>query len=232
MAIISKITALKTTELFWDTLEPYRKTQHYEMLRKQIADLVVLKKEGKKTSHRDKVFNKKSGGDLVGIWHTALSRNPDVVLFYTIDDTTMKLAMLGNHSDYSSDGRNFNTSTRTAQRIRNALQKSNAGKSNVKRVYLKNISFLLNSTELYEMPRRSLETLMFEIEEEMDNAEMLQQRYKLPIEDIPEEVFYKYIDDLDELHNHCNKILHSKQLTPEKYLEHVYSTSKTHSLKQ
>lgn len=227
MKIIPMITDLNATRLFWATLEPYRETQHYEMLRRKIAELVARKAEGKPAPGRDARFNRKSGGPLEGIWHCAISRNPDVVLFYTMDEGALNLAMLGTHHDYPSDGKNRRAAARTAGRIHNALRKGFFF-SPWDRLDWRDVDRLLESTELYEASTEALDTLYRELMEELDTGACLARKYGTDdIYSIPEADFVTHFDKVALLQEKCHEIMRMQPMTSSDYLRLVRDTWKS-----
>lgn len=224
MRIFPAVTELNAMDLFWATLEPYRETQHYNMLRNKIDELVTRRANGQQTSARDKRFNKKSGGPLEGIWHCAISRSPDVVVFYTLENGAMNLAMVGTHHDYPSDGKNLKAAGRTSTRIQNAIKKG-FSLAAWKHLDWRDIDGLLNSTELYEASTEALDTLYQELIEELDSGNRLKQIYQLEcdedLEKIPENEFVEHFEKVDLLRKKCHEIMQSQPITSTNYLKIV-----------
>lgn len=94
----SDVGYLVTTEMFWNTLEPLRRHANYSALRDKIETVVRQKARSRHSrTDRDKPFTNEV---LRGIWHTRLSEELDVVLFYTVNADILTLAMVGSHRDY------------------------------------------------------------------------------------------------------------------------------------
>jgi hypothetical protein len=89
---MERITEVVFTDLFWSTLEKYT----------------------------DSIFT--TDPDFKGVWHAKLSRNPDVILFYTLSGTALNAAMIGSHHDYSYGGQRMKAGKATAKRIAHAIQ--------------------------------------------------------------------------------------------------------------
>jgi hypothetical protein len=164
---MSGIKYVVTTELFWDTLEDYRRHGNYMMLRDKIDDTIRRKAIDRhyRTS-RDKPFEPTSR--LRDIWHIRLSQEFDVVMFYTVEGDDMTLAMLGNHGDYPNGGRGASKEGPLARRIWKAVQSGHVVSPMWKTLRWSHPSDILKSRDLHEMDPRELERLRGELTTEVE----------------------------------------------------------------
>lgn len=162
------IDSVCMTGLFWETLGEHRGRDHYDFLRRAVNDLIVQKARSLgPINARDKYFYVTQ---LKGIWHCALMRSPDVVLFYTLSGTTLNLAMLGSHHDYPSAGKNIRASERTAARVANAVAGGHRPSPSWKVVRWKRPSDLVSNADVEEASAPALDALIEELRIEAETA--------------------------------------------------------------
>jgi len=179
MVGVRKVT---TTSLFWETLGELRSHRNYAFLRDAIEDLVGRKADSiAPVNGRDKPFT--SDANLKGIWHCSISRNPDVVLFYTVEGGTLNLAMLGSHHDYPSDGTNRRSATRTAGRIHNAIAQGHVTVPSWKTLAWSRPSDLVGHRELGEVSAQVLDVIVDELRAEADTGALFKRLHGYDILD-------------------------------------------------
>jgi len=94
------VSGVRWSGLFWRTLEPHRNKEYYRALRERLLEFVWRKTgDNGPACGRDAPFGP-TNRPLRGIWHFAIQRTPDIVVFYTIDGGTLNLALWGSHHDY------------------------------------------------------------------------------------------------------------------------------------
>jgi hypothetical protein len=190
------ITGVRTSDLFWRTLEPHRIQSHYQTLRNKIAELIQRKRESTgPASGRDSPFGS-NNALLAGIWHYKALRNPDVVVFYVIEKGALCLAMVGSHDDYPFNGKNLSASARTGTRIRNAVAAGDSGSPMWPALSWGDPSEIPGHPELDELSAPALDRLAIELLEEMEDGPRYVTRNGRRVEDGPEEEFERYFADL------------------------------------
>jgi mRNA-degrading endonuclease YafQ of YafQ-DinJ toxin-antitoxin module len=158
------------TQLFWDTLEPHRSHSRYGEMRAKIAQCVERKIADRRfMTDTDHPFLSSSKA-LKDIWHAKLTRNPDVVMFYTLTDDTLNLAMCGSHHDYPNAGKNMQKQETLARRINNAVAGGHVASPRWGRLKWKVPSDILASWELEETTLDELEAVMDALERELYDA--------------------------------------------------------------
>lgn len=163
------ISSICITGLFWETLGRHRGQEYYANLRAAVDKLIVRKSEDVgPINGRDKYFN---DTELKGTWHCALSRNPDIVMFYTVADGTLNLAMLGTHHDYPSDGKNRNAAPRTATKVHNAIRSGHRHSPSWKAIPWRRPSDLVGHRELNEASPQALDAIIHDLNSEGETGD-------------------------------------------------------------
>lgn len=219
------IKGVKFTDLFWETLEPHRKHPNYRFIREKLRDFMLKKAENfGPCSTRDKPFLA-SCPQLAGIWHFAFSRNPDIVLFYTLSDGYLNMAMLGTHHDYPSDGKNRSAGQRSGTRVRSSIAREPVMNPGWRTLQWSDPSDLLGHPDLPELSAGALRTLLQEIDAELDSAPRFEALHGHPITDASEDdVLMNWIDAAYKANVAVATLLRSKPLSAEAYLEAIRSS--------
>lgn len=183
-------------DLFWETLEKHRGLPHYGLLRQKIEELITRKSESTDPmGGRDALF--RGNQHLKGIWHFAASRNPDVVIFYRIEDSLLHLTMVGDHHDYPYNGKNATAAKRTAGRIEAAMDNGEQSRPNWDCVRWEDPSELIVHPELHELGAQALDRLMAELVHEMQTGRRFFDAHGVEIEETSEAEFERYVGDLE-----------------------------------
>lgn len=204
-------------ELFWRSLEHLRGHPRYPAIRSQIDELVAFKKvSNQRINQRDKPFNPKLS--LSGIWHWACCRNPDIVLFYTIEAKTMTMAMVGDHHDYQFQGRGARAQENTARRIANAIKSPHVSPE-WKSIGWKRPSDITSHPDLFELSKNALRTLDNSLRQELEDGEIFKRVFGVSIYDSNVEDFDAWIDETTEALKTVAQALRMTPTTPEASLE-------------
>jgi mRNA-degrading endonuclease YafQ of YafQ-DinJ toxin-antitoxin module len=218
---VGGITSICTTDLFWETLGKHRGLDYYAHLRASLDDLIARKaKDTGPVNGRDKYF---TIPHLRGTWHCALTRNPDVVLFYTIEGGTLNLAMLGNHHDYPSDKKNASAAERTATRIHNAIVAGHRRSPTWKSVAWKRPSDLVGHRELAEASPQALDAILSDLREEVNTGNAFRRLNGRDLLDGTIEELEAWLADVEAAHAHVLKARHAKPLSCEEIVERIAS---------
>lgn len=189
------ITHLTITQLFWDTLEEYRGHKRYPEIRGKIARCVE-----QRARDRNALIN----GDgrfvdvLVGIWHCKLSTNPDVVMFYTLEGSTMNLAMVGTHHDYPHQGKNGGKAAGLLKKIENAIGRGHVGRPGWQRLKWKTPEEIIKHPDLHQTSMDELEHVMCLLEAELDDAPIYRSLYDRDLIDEEEETVFEWLATVDK----------------------------------
>jgi len=217
------ITSVTTTALFWETLDDLRRTSNYAFLREQIDDLVVGKTRSLgPVNGRDKAFIK--DGYLDGIWHCAISRNPDVVLFYTVEGGALNLAMLGTHHDYPSDGKNASASPRTGGRVRNAIRSGHVPSPQWDSIRWSRPSQLVGHRELGEASRAALDAIIGTLQQEADGGEIYRRVHGHDIMDGTYEAMDAWLAEVEQAMAAVLEARNQRPLSAEAALERLVAS--------
>lgn len=162
---MSGIKYVLTTDLFWKTLSDYRRHANYQMIRDKIDETIFKKiSDRHHRTSRDKPFD--SDGNLHGIWHTRLSQEFDVVLFYTVKGDDLTLAMMGNHGDYPNGGKNKAKSGPLADRIWRAVDGGHNRSPKWDSLRWAHPSDLVGHPDLHEMDPRAIDFVRQDLRDE------------------------------------------------------------------
>lgn len=195
------IRGVKYHDLFWETLKPHRNQAYYPGLRKKIEEFIEKKCEDSgPVSRRDNLFGNKMG-DLTGVWHFAIVRNPDIVLFYTMESGILHFAMIGDHHDYPSDGKNHTARERTGKAVWNAVAGTPVDRpENWGAPRWDDPANLIDHPDLPNLPAWALDELIAQVEVEMENGEIYRRRTGRMLPEEPEDVFFGYFETLEQVH--------------------------------
>lgn len=191
------VQGVRFHRLFWSTLEPHRDQGYYSQLREKLAWFMERKAESlAPVSGRDNYFR-----DSGGLWHFAIQRNPDVVVFYTVSGgssagATLNLAMVGSHHDYPHAGKNYKAFSRTKERIAHALDEAPMASPLWESLRWDDPSDLLAHPDLSEMAPGALDDVLDELMSEMETGDRYQRRKGQSLFDVGETEFDRYLDDL------------------------------------
>jgi mRNA-degrading endonuclease YafQ of YafQ-DinJ toxin-antitoxin module len=192
MRNISKIVF---TDLFWDTLKEHRKHARYPEFRAAISNCIRHKAMDRSfTSNSDQPFV--SNPVLKGVWHCKLSRTPDIILFYRIEDETMYCAMIGDHHDYGLNGKNLLAGKKTATKINGSIDKGHVAIPGWEHARWSTPDDLLKIVDLHQVAPKTLDRLMSEVLEETRTLNRLKQLHG-DLNDLPEETFFGWVETLE-----------------------------------
>ena len=208
------ITKVATTGLYWDTLAPLRTHARYQSFRAQIDDMIVQRASGgSRMSLRDKIF---SVGALSGVWHWAFSRNPDLVLFYTVSGDTLTMCMVGDHGDYSFAGNGIKAAGRTARRVWNAVDEGHVARPGWRTLPWKRPSDILANPYLHEHSAEALGAVHMELMEEADSAPRYERLHGRPLLEAGEDELTRWIDEVMEAQAAVAMAMAAAPVTPER----------------
>ena len=189
---------VRYSALFWKTLEVHRNEPYYGNLRTKMAEFIERKKVSTMpVSGRDVLFTS-SNKYLAGIRHYAIQRNPDIVLFYTLDGGELCMAMVGNHHDYPHGGKNKSTSVRTGTRISNAVNSPHVASPQWDMITWNSPEELLGNPEITELSSACMMRLRAELDEEMQTGERFRNRFGIYPDNAGEDEFYAYMGSLEQ----------------------------------
>lgn len=187
------VTGFRFSELFWRTLEPHRGLDYYAPMRAKLLGFMRRKTQDTgPVSARDGTFG--NHRTLKGIWHFAIQRNPDVVLFYTLEGGTLNLAMFGSHHDYPSDGKNLGKADRTSVRVWNATRGDDLQHPDWPGApRWRQPEDILGNTELPEFGPRAMDALLGEIAEEQETGARYRALHGIPVEETSDAELDRYL---------------------------------------
>ena len=191
------VRGVRFGDLFWKTLEPHRGQGYYLGLREKLTWFARRKEESTSpVSGRDNYFGKIK--DLAGIWHFAALRTPDVVIFYTLDEGCLNLAMIGSHADYPFNGKNLGASKRTAARVNGAVARDPVPTPDWEGLRWEDPSELLGHPDLPELSVPGLDKVIGDLTTEMDDGNRYVARFGVEIERQSEAEFDRYVNALSD----------------------------------
>lgn len=156
----SGIGYVVTTDLFWNTLEPLRRHANYFALRDKIETVVRQKARSRHfRTDRDKPFTNEV---LRGIWHTRLSEELDIVLFYMVNADIITLAMVGSHRDYERKSK----AEQLGERVRRSVAKGHVPSPRWTALRWENPADLVGHRDLKELDAELIAHLRAELREE------------------------------------------------------------------
>jgi mRNA-degrading endonuclease YafQ of YafQ-DinJ toxin-antitoxin module len=208
------ITKVITTSLYWETLGELRNTPRYEKVRESINNLVRMKAERRgPVNGRDQMFAVKSLPALYGLWHCAISRSPDVVLFYAVNDDTLTLGMLGTHDDFPNH-RSTNTSrlNGVGTRIRNSMAEGHVPSPRWTDLKWSRPGDLIEHPEVEELSSSALTELLEVLEREATDAPLFERLHGRPILDCDEPTIDAWLSEVEKAHGHvCELVMRPHQ---------------------
>lgn len=204
--------------LFWETLERLRGHARYPALRAQFHEFLALKQETcQRVNQRDGPFN--SHGPLSNIWHWACSRNPDVVLFYTIESGTLTMAMVGDHHDYTCQGRGARATERTAKRIANAVSGHHVPSPGWKSISWRRPSDIIRHPDISELSKDALQSLASSLRKELDEGCLYERLFGVSVLDAGTEAFDAWIAETEAALRVVGEAMKMSPSTPEVALD-------------
>jgi mRNA-degrading endonuclease YafQ of YafQ-DinJ toxin-antitoxin module len=190
------VTKVVYTELFWQTLEQHRKHARYNEFRAVINACIRHKAEDRSFSTQsDRLFH--SDSVLKGVWHCKVSRNPDVVFFYRLEDETMICAMVGDHHNYSLNGKNKIAESNLAKRIEQAIAKGNSSSPEWGSFRWAKPEDVIAAPDLHELSPLSLDRLMLELQAESDSFSLLIRAHG-PLNSLSEDIYGPWMDQISD----------------------------------
>jgi hypothetical protein len=206
------------SDLFWKTLEGLRGHSRYPAIRAQIDELVASKMDGnQRMSQRDKPFNPKSS--LAGVWHWACCRSPDIVVFYQNDGQTLTMAMVGDHHDYSFQGRGARATDRTATRIANTISNGHVSSPEWKSLSWKRPSDIVSHPDLHELSKDAMRMIASTLRQELDDGAIFERQYGMSIFDAGSAAFDAWIEETECALEAVGSALRRIPTTPEACLD-------------
>lgn len=202
---MANITKVIFTDLFWETLSEHRKHARYVDFRRAITACILHKAADRTfSSNNDKAF---IGNPVMrGLWHCKISRNPDVVMFYRLEGETMLCGMIGSHHDYGFNGKNQMAGHLLVERIAQAAHRGHQEIPGWTGIKWKKPDDLINYAELEECSDAELDRLTCEIAQETASLAKLDALHGC-VDEIPEETWSKWFDDLQSAHDKISDIL-------------------------
>lgn len=196
VGLMDHISKVVMTDLFWQTLEKHRTHPRYREFRQAIAACIRHKVEDRGfTSNSDKPFTGNSV--LKGIWHTKLSRNPDIVFFYRMSGDTLYCGMIGDHSDYSFNGRGSRKDVNLVARIAQAVERGHQSLPDWSGIRWSTPFELLDNKDLGEASLTELERLAETIQEEAQDLKLLERAHG-SLDNLEEEVYGPWLQALTD----------------------------------
>lgn len=188
---------LTITQLFWDTLEQHRGHSRYAEIRAKIAWCVERKlhNRGHQTNGDAPFVSNKY---LVGIWHCKLSSNPDVVMFYTLDNDTMNLAMIGTHHDYPHQGKHLGKAAPLAKKIGSSIDRGHVPNPKWKSIKWDGPQDIVSNYELDETTLDELEMIMNVLEYELYDSPLYKKVYGRDLLDEDEKTIEDWLAITDQ----------------------------------
>jgi hypothetical protein len=210
-------------ELFWETLEDHRGQAYYQQLRRKLAEFIGQKLErSDPVSARDKPFQ--SSTPLSGVWHFAIQRNPDVVIFYTLRGG-LNFAMVGSHHDYGFHGQNKTAMSRTAARIHNALASAPRPTPQWKTFRWIRPSDVTGDGFLGDLHPNTLENLLGELEQEMATCARYLRANGREITEAGEEALDAYMAELVRAHETVIQVQDDLHAARRRHLQADYAAA-------
>lgn len=220
------IRSVQTTGLFWETLEADDRRNHrrYWDIRATIEQLAIRKAVSlDPVGKRDSRFSS-SNKHLSGIWHCTLSWEPDTVLFYTITDRVLSLAMVGSHQDYPHARGNFGVAERTASRIRAAVDAGDVASPEWRTLQWRKPADLIGHPELGEASPKLLMEIACTLREEAQFGSIFERLHGIPALDAGERTFNDWFDDVEAAHASVIAAMAAKPVTGEERLARLVET--------
>lgn len=185
------------TQRFWDTIEQHRGHSRYPEIRAKIAFCVERKIENRSyKSNSDYPFTS-NNKNLEGIWHSKLSTNPDVVLFYTIDADTLNLAMVGSHHDYPHQGKHLQKAAALGRKIWTSVEDGHVPTPNWPRIKWNIPSDVSGSFELDETTLDHLVEIQEVLKLEHEDAPIFERVHGYRLEEADMDVITAWFDETD-----------------------------------
>jgi hypothetical protein len=185
------------TQLFWDTIERHRGHSRYPEIRAKIAWCVERKIENRAfKSNSDYPFTS-NNKNLEGIWHSKLSTNPDVVMFYTIDSDTLNLAMIGSHHDYPHQGKHLQKAATLGRKIKSAVDIGHVPSPGWDSIRWNTPADLTRSFELEEATIDHLLDIQDELKLEHHDAPIFERVHGYKLDDADIETFTRWLTETD-----------------------------------
>ena len=190
-----KITNVVHTELFWSTLESFRNNGNYASIRTKLRELVSNRMRGGDQMPKEEPFIL---GALKGIWHYHLKKNPNVIVLYSLDQSSMRLHMVTDHTAYAWAGKNKHADYRTRSVI------DNSSRADVGSPFWPNpprwgtAEDIIKNPDLPELSPRVLDLLVEEIQHEALEGTRFMARNRCPLKSAPREVMDAHLNGMVE----------------------------------
>jgi mRNA-degrading endonuclease YafQ of YafQ-DinJ toxin-antitoxin module len=194
---MQNISKIVFTDLFWEKLGEHRGHAKYAEFRAAIKACIKRKVDDRTfTSNGDKPFS--ADPILKGIWHCALSKSPDLILFYRLSGDTMICAMLGSHHDYGFKGKNLQAGHNTVVKIDRSIERGHQPIGNWQDVRWNKPSDILNSVDIHEASKEALDRILIELHEENETYALLERANgNVDVNDLSEDIYGPWIMDLE-----------------------------------
>lgn len=214
------ITSVETTGLFWETLEEDGRRNHrrYRDIRASIEELAIRKSISlNPVGKRDAKFGS-SNKHLNGIWHCTLCWEPDTVLFYTVCDRVLSLAMIGSHQDYPHARGNFAVAERTASRIWSAVESGNVATPNWRTIPWRRPSDLVHHPEIHEASPKVLMDISDILRDEAADASIFTHMHGKDVTDADIRTFDEWFNEVEQAQSAIYAALAARPVTGEEKL--------------
>lgn len=214
------VSAVEFTGLFWETLERVRSSGQYDAVRRSLDHFVARKAVDRgPVNARDKPF--RSVLSLAGVWHCALLRSYDCVLFYRYSGDVLVLAMLGSHEDYPFAGKHKGKSAGLAGRINRAVAGGHVPSPNWRNLNWRRPSDLVGNRELRELSLGSLQAISAELVAEAQTGALFRSIHGVDVLSTDAGTLDAWIAEVEAAHSEVLAAISSRPLTSDGWQEKV-----------
>lgn len=211
------IDSVGFTGLFWETLAQYRGHGQYAGIRRAIDDLLLRKSQDRSPiNSRDKSFT--GGKSMDGIWHCAIYRTLDLVLFYRYEGDRLVLSMLGDHGDYPFAGKNLSRADVTANKINRAVSDGHVPSPGWKSIAWKRPSDLVGHRELAEASQRELHRIASELAAEAADGQIFRRLFGMDVLSTDDATLDAWLAEIEEAHKEVFEAISAKPLACDEWL--------------
>ncbi len=205
------ITKVVLTDLFWETLGELRGTACYEQAVSNVKICIAYKMRDRgHMSNHDTPFSGQK--ELRGIWHCHIVKDPFKVLFYTVEDDTLNLCKVGDHSDYGWKGKNSKSAQRLALSVSNAIRRGNIPFSDWKPFRWTDPAAVAVHTDVAMMSRQSLDRLDQELLHEFESLALLSRRYGGDPARVPLDAAIKWLSEIEQARDALQEVMSTRHV--------------------
>jgi hypothetical protein len=119
------------------------------------------------------------------------------VFFYRLEDETMICAMVGDHHNYSLNGKNKIAESNLAKRIEQAIAKGNSSSPEWGSFRWAKPEDVIAAPDLHELSPLSLDRLMLELQAESDSFSLLIRAHG-PLNSLSEDIYGPWMDQISD----------------------------------